>query len=416
LFWRRRVLSDIIERELLGGTVFKDEGKLSLDYVPPTLPHREEELKTLTRAFRPVLEKPGKISPRVIVRGELGTGKTVLSKRFGLDFERIAVQRGVNLKYVHVNCRKEGSFYNILKNILTRHFQRRSLPSRGYSSQELLNFLVETLEKNNFYVVLALDELEALIEKEGGNPLFRLTRFYEDKPPNTPQRISLICIFREPECEEVFKLIDRSTLSTLGFYTIKLEKYAAYQLKDILNQRVKEAFKEDTVLPETVELIADLAGRYGDARFAIELLWLAGKYAEKTCSTKVQPEHVRAAQSYTHPTIKIEDLKLTSLHEKLLLLAVARLLKNNESAYLSMGEVEKEYGVVCEEFNEKPRAHTQTWKYLKNLSQLGLVTTKVSGRGQRGKTTLIGLAIPSEKLETEVLRLLEKAKGGFQAD
>jgi len=402
-------LSDIIEKELLGESVFKDEGKLSLDYVPPYLPHREEELKTLTRAFRPILENPGKISPRIIIRGELGTGKTVLSKRFGLDFEKIATQRGVNLKYVHVNCREEGSFYNILKNILTRHFKRKGLPSRGYSSQELLSFLVETLEKNNFYVVLALDELEALVGKEGSDPLFRLTRFYEDKPPNTPQRISLICIFREPECEEIFKLIDRSTLSTLGFYTIKLEKYKAYQLKDILNQRVKEAFKENSVLPETVELIADLAGRYGDARFAIELLWLAGKYADKIHSTKVQPEHVRVAQSYAHPTIKIEDLKLTSLHEKFLLLAIARLLKSSESAYLPMGEVEKEYKVVCEEFNEKPRAHTQTWKYLKNLSQIGLVSTKVSGKGQRGKTTLIGLSLPSEKLEAEILKLLEKS-------
>lgn len=74
-----------------------------------------------------------------------------------------------------------------------------------------------------------------------------------------------------------------------------------------------------------------------------------------------------------------------------------------------MGEVEKEYKVVCEEFNEKPRAHTQTWKYLKNLSQVGLVSTKVSGKGQRGKTTLIGLSLPSEKLETEILRLLEKS-------
>lgn len=291
---------------------------------------------------------------------------------------------------------------------MVKHFKRKSLPQRGYSTQELLDFFVENLDKNNFYVVMALDELEALIRKEGGEPLFKLTRFYEDKPPNIPQRISLICIFREPECEEIFRLIDRSTLSTLGFHILKLEKYKDYQLKDILNQRVEEAFKENTVLPETVELIADLAGKYGDARFAIELLWLAGKYADRKGSTKVQPEHVRAAQAYTHPTLKTEYLKMVGLHEKFLLLALARLLKNIESAYVSIGEVEKEYRIVCEEFDEKPRAHTQTWKYIKNLSLMGMISTKISGKGQRGKTTLIGLPFPSEKLEIEILKMLEK--------
>ncbi|RLI00337.1 cell division control protein Cdc6, partial [Candidatus Bathyarchaeota archaeon] len=51
-------------------TVFKDEGKLSLDYVPPHLPHREKELKILATTFKPLISSPGKILPRVIIRGQ----------------------------------------------------------------------------------------------------------------------------------------------------------------------------------------------------------------------------------------------------------------------------------------------------------------------------------------------------------
>lgn len=386
-------------------TVFKDEGKLSLDYVPPHLPHREKELKILATTFKPLISSPGKILPRVIIRGQLGTGKTALSKRFGLDFEKYALEKKVNVKYVHVNCRAEGSFYNALKNIILQNF-KKDFPRRGYSAQELLEFLVDILNKNNIFMILTLDELESLIRKEGSEPLFNLTRFYEDKPPNMLRRIALICIFREPECEEVFKMIDRSTLSTLGFHVIRLEKYTSNQLKDILEWRVREAFKENTVLPDTIELIADLSGKFGDARFAIELLWLAGKYADNEGSKKVKPEHVRNAQAYAHPSIKIEDLKLLSLHEKLLLLSVCRLLKENATAYISMGEVEREYNVVCEEFKEKPRAHVQLWKYVKSLSLTGIISTKSSSKGQRGKTTLIGLPVSAEKLEKEILKII----------
>ncbi|MCW3976039.1 MAG: cell division control protein Cdc6, partial [Candidatus Bathyarchaeota archaeon] len=40
-------------------------------------------------------------------------------------------------------------------------------------------------------------------------------------------------------------------------------------------------------------------------------------------------------------------------------------------------------------------AHTQFWKYIRNLDSCGMITTKISGKGVRGKTTLIGLTAPS---------------------
>jgi len=341
----------------------------------------------------------------------MGTGKTVLSKRFGKDFERYARRKKLNFMYIHTNCREEGSFFNILKNIIIRNFEK-DFPHRGYSSQELLGNFIKILDQRNIYTIIALDELEALIRKEGANPLFSLTRLYENRPLDAPQRVSLICIFREPECQDAFKLLDKSTLSTLGHNTVVMERYAPNQLKDILTYRVQEAFKVDAVLPEALELTVDLASEHGDTRFAIELLWLAGKYADTANSMKVLPEHVRASQMQTYPTLRAEDLKLLNRHQRLLLLAIARQLKSSDAAYAPIGEIEREYSATCEEFRDKPRAHTQVWKNIKALNVVGIISTKISGKGQRGTTTLVGLYVSSERLEKELLRMLEAGKSG----
>ena len=65
---------------------------------------------------------------------------------------------------------------------------------------------------------------------------------------------------------------------------------------------------------------------------------------------------------------------------------------------------EKIYEVVCEEYSEKPRAHTQFWTYIKNLSSYGILLTKISSKGLRGKTTLIGLTSPSPSLIEKQLK------------
>jgi len=102
------------------------------------------------------------------------------------------------------------------------------------------------------------------------------------------------------------------------------------------------------------------------------------------------PEHVRKAQLDVSqfPMHVVLDLPL---HERLFLLAVAKVLKRSRAAYVTMGDVEATYRVLCESQGVEPRKHTQFWEYLQNLRNLGILYTKISGAGFRGKTTLIGL-------------------------
>jgi len=394
----------IFEEEIRAPSVFKDRSKLSIDYVPPFLPHREEEYRLLVNFFRSILDSPGKASPRVLIKGKIGTGKTVLAKRFGADIQSMAQQKGVNIRYEHVNCREDGSFFNLLRGIITKF--ERAYPQRGFSSEEVLHNLLQVLDEKNAFLIIALDELEALIRKEGADPLYDLTRIQETRP-DTSQRLSMICIFREPECDEIMEHLDKSTLSTLQSNILHLKGYTSAEMKGILEYRVKEAFNENAVRSETIGLIADIAGAFGDARYAIELLERAGVFSDADRSREVLPSHVRKARAELPPEIRKEYLRYTSLHEKLILLAIARRLELGEIDYMTMGELEEAYHVVCEEYGEKPRGYTQFWKYVKNLSDTDMVSAKSSGEGFRGKTTLIGLLVPADTVKREIERLVE---------
>ena len=386
-------------------SIFKDETKLDIAYIPNRLLHRDSELRLLKEFFGFTLQFPSKMAQRVIITGDVGTGKTVLSQRFGVDITREANKLGTNLRYVHVNCREyRGNLFLVLHHVVSVFHP--TFPRRGYSAEELLRILLQILDEENVYVILALDEFESLVDHEGSEAVYKLTRLQEIRQ-NKPQRISLICILRNLKAIEQ---LDSSTRSTLQSNIINLGKYSKQQLIDILGDRVSLAFKSLTVPEETVSLTAEIAfSEGGNARFGIELLWRAGKYADAEDLDVVTPECVRKAVSSIIPTMRKSDLASLSFHEKLFLLGIARIFKESQKAYVSLADAEQAYAVVCEEFDMKTHSHTQLWKYLQTLSDVGIVETEVSAAGNRGRSTLIYLPrIPILELEKELSALLEK--------
>lgn len=386
-------------------SVFRDETKLDISYVPHKLPHRDRELRLLNEFFSFILQFPGKMAQRVMITGDVGTGKTVLSQRFGADITHEANKLGINLRYIHVNCREyRGSLFLVLHHTVSVFHP--TFPRRGYSAEELLRILLQVLDQENAYVILTLDEFESLVEREGTEAVYKLTRLQEIRQ-NRPQRLSLICILRNLR---VIERLDVSTRSTLQSNVIRLDKYSKEQIIDILRDRVFLAFKPLTVSEDTVSLIAELAfSEGGNARFGIELLWRAGKYADAEDLSTVTPECVRKAVSSVIPAVRKSELDSLGFHERLLLLGIARLFKEGQEAYISLVEAEQVYTVVCEEYDTQPHSHTQLWKYLQTLSAVGIVKTEVSGTGSRGRSTLIYLPrIPARDLEKELSELLGK--------
>jgi cell division control protein 6 len=346
------------------------------------------------------------MSQRVLITGDVGTGKTVLCQRFGLDITKAAKNRKINLHYVHVNCREnKGSLFLIMKRTIEK--LSPDFPKRGFAPEELLQVLMDMLDDQNAHLILALDELESLIQTEGSTPIYTLTRIQEERP-GAPMRLSLVCILREPE---YLNKLDPSTMGTLQRNFVRLEKYSTDQLQGIISDRVSLAFKESAVPEATVSFLADVAGSAGNARYAIELLWRAGKYADSESSRTVSAEYVRKAIASVYPAMRTDYIAALSIHEKLLLLALSRLLIERDTPYISMGDVERQYQASCDEFNEEPRQHTQLWKYVRALSSIGVLSAQKSGEGMRGRTTLLGFAqVPASAMQQSLEAALEAAR------
>jgi cell division control protein 6 len=358
--------------------------------------------------FNFILRCPDKMAQRVILTGEVGTGKTALAQNFGANITSEANKRGMKFRYVHINCREyRGSLSPILHHAVTVF--RPNYPARGYGAEEILGTLMQVLDEENAHMILSLDEFDSLIEKEGSDAVYKLTRLQEMRQGKA-QRLSFIFIMRDLKAIEP---LDESAKSTLQRSIISLERYGKPQLIDILNDRVAMAFEYGSVPEDVVDLISELAfTETGNARFGIELLWRAGKYADAQDAGCVEPECVRIAVSSIIPGLRRNELLSLGLHEKLFLLAVARYFKENEEAFVSLSEIEKAYAVACEEFSEIPNGHTQVWNYTQYFSKLGVLKTEVASFQTRGRATRLSLpSIPAGELEKALTASLQEEKG-----
>ncbi len=380
--------------DLASGTVFKDQGKLSFDYLPEKMPHREKQMQRLFQLFRPLLE--ANVPSNAFLHGSVGTGKTHLSRLFSKELIKRAQEVNRAMDHVLVNCRQRIGEDAVLLAILKSYDSR--FPDRGFSISEKLNVLRNWLEKRGSNLLVILDEVDALLKKSGSNLIYTFSRFGEEHVGKG--HISMILISQKTDALEH---LDSAALSTFRrTNTIEFEKYKGDELRDIIQIRADLALHPRCVGHDVLDLISDIASEFGDARYAIEILWNAGLLADEENAEEIAAEHVRGAKAAVHPTGIEERLRSLDRSKALVLLAVARKIKRK--AYLSTGEAEKAYALICEEYKEKKRGHTQFWKYLKDLDALGLIDAKISGEGVVGKTTLISLPEIPAKTLTDMLQ------------
>jgi cell division control protein 6 len=380
--------------------VFKDQGKLSFDYLPDKLVHREKQTQRLFSLLRPIAEAG--TSSNAFLYGAVGTGKTHTAKRFCLDFRKYASESNRAVDWDLVNCRQRMGDDAVLLRLL-QHFDPH-FPERGFSIAEKMGSLRKHLEQRKLHFIVILDEVDALLKKSGADLIYSFARIAEEGT-NTKGNISMILISQRPNALEFMDAAAKSTFRPT--HVVEFARYDRGELEDIVQGRVALAMHPGTVDDDLIGLIADIASEFGDARYAIELLEKAGMLADEERAEEVAAEHVRSAKSHVHPIDVEERLALLDVPKKLVLLSIAR--KSRKKAYITMGEAEESYAVVCEEYEEKPRAHTQFWKYVKELDALGLVDTKLSGKGEVGKTTLISLPeIPAKVLADNLERSLKR--------
>jgi cell division control protein 6 len=385
--------------------LIKDDAVFSFNYVPPSLPHREKELAALHSLFSQVVRSG--IPQTAFITGPVGTGKTALAKRFGAELEAAGTAAGRGIIAEVVNCRNRDSAPEILHRVITSRFQEH-LQERGFSVAQMLNILRGKLQKGRSHLVLMLDEANALLKKGPSGPdlVYNLSRFDEDTGCAAGS-LSLVLVSQL----NIYEFLDAATASTFRrSNTIELKPYGAVELEDILLERARLGLHPGTWGREVLQLSARLAASEGgDARRAIETLHAAARKAEEEGEEKVRAAHIHGADAAGHGGLPFE--RLDSLEEGPLLVGLAIVRAIGDREFLTTGEAEEAYAVVCEEQGRKRRAHTQFWKYLKVLDAHGVIDTGPAHESS-GTTTAISLHdITPERLEEMLGRLLAGGTG-----
>src|SRR5437879_685702 len=282
-----------------GPSVFKDPGKLSFDYLPDKLVHREKQTQRLFSLLRPIVEAGA--SSNAFLYGAVGTGKHQTAKRFCLAFRKYASESDRAVDWDVVNCRQRMGDDAVLLRLL-QHFDPH-FPERGFSIAEKMESLRKHLEKHKLHFIVILDEVDALLKKSRAALIYSFARIAEEGT-TTKGNISMILISQRPNALEY---MDPAALSTFRrTNVVEFPRYDRKALEDIVQARVALAMHPGTVDQGRTDGAGDIASEFGDARYAIELLEKAGMLADEERAEEVAAEHVRGAKSHVHP-IDVEE-------------------------------------------------------------------------------------------------------------
>jgi cell division control protein 6 len=403
---------DIVESELNRKSLFLDKSKLYPEYLPKHLPHREKQLKVLASLFRTVLQFPGTASIRTVIVGPIGTGKTATARIFGKVFSETARRRGIKMRYVHINCNKIHGASTILSEAIKQ--LGFGIPTRGLSAKEMLAGILHMMNRENMYAVIALDEFDYFLRSAREDDKYFIVRIY-DIFQEEVKRLNFIYISRTTE---MFSYLDQATESYLIKNIVYFTPYTSGELFDILRSRAEEAFLPGVVNNDVLKFIADIVGvdkgGPGNARMAIEILMRAGELADDELregkSDRVTVDHVRKVSSYVDQSVLIlnDILPNLNLHEMLVLKSIATALSIEGEDYVPIGTVEEFYRELCGELGVRSRGHTKVYEYVMNMKNMGIIMTRTSLKGKKGRSTYISFGMAP--LEALIKRLDELIK------
>ena len=393
-------MMEFIKQELDRKSIFIDEAKLSFDFIPDKLIHRDEEFKLLTQTFLPLIKSTHFSTKNVLITGNNGSGKTALCKRFGHSFEQIAKDFGKNIKYIHINCRLNKSNYIILKKSI--NYLQHEVPEKGYSLYELVSLLKKILDANNMHIILTLDEINFLNLKDD-NLIYMLNRLNDDSMGND-SRISIIGIEKNLT---FIQNLDLSTISSFQYNIISLKPYSSEQIFDILQFRAKLSLKGESFSTDILTFISKIAAKNGDMRYALEILYKAAKYADQRNLDNITPECIRYAQGCTFENFDFNTLKILSQNEKIVLSVICRGLLSTKTSTIRLNELKQIYSMVCEEINVVEIKRTHFYVILNRLKDLEYISINQPESKKKGDNSSISIDnIPVQLLENEVLKLL----------
>ncbi len=390
-------MGNIFEKEMQKPTVFKDRNIISPHYIPNILPYRDKQIGEISGILANALR--GKKPNNLFIYGKTGIGKTSVTKFVLKQMHDYSDKNDCLTASTYVNCRNHPSKYKVLLKCCKAFFPQQSFLgfSSGFVFEKLVDFVKETKKE----VILVLDEIDKV--KDVDDLVYSVTRANDELESGslTILGISNNLLFKDK--------LDPRTKSSLCEEEMVFPPYNADELKEILTQRISQAFNENVVEEGAISLAAALAAQEsGDARTAVMLMLKAGEIADRMNLKKVSDEEVLRAKKIVEEEIIISMISTLPGQEQLVLYSIAELTKQKkgirkitgeeEAGVLYSGEVYEKYSRVAKRFNENTVSTRWFRQYINELDMYGLIVTTASGSGQRGNTTFIKLGFDADKI------------------
>jgi cell division control protein 6 len=378
----------LLENAINGNSLFKDRHVLQTQFEPKVILHRDNELAKVTQALLPIVKKSR--PSNLLIYGKPGTGKTLVVSRVLSKIEKKVADSEFPIRLINANAKNETTIYGLLVKLGSE--LGLDLPTTGLSISIVFTKILETIKRNSINAVFVIDEIDYLADlalKTGVDILYNLTRANERLKEGgslTLIGVSNLLNFKEK--------LDPRVISSLSEEEIVFTNYSVDQIKEILSERIKEAFVANAVDPAALNLCAAMAGQeHGDARRAIDLLRVAGELAERENANIVNEDHIRRAAQKMEEDKEITALNAYPLHEKMLIVAVMR------SNGGTTGEVYHSYKDMCKIIRQKEVTQRRATQILSDIELSGLITGKLVHQGMHGRTKKFSLTIQPETIK-----------------
>ena len=378
-------------------SIFRDKSSLQVSYNPKKVLHRDSQIKQIALILAPVLR--GERASNLFLYGKTGTGKTISVKYVRDELLRhIKKDLGFELKIIYLNCKLKkvsDTEYRILAEIIRKIGGK--VPDTGIPTQKVYDKFIEIVDSKKTLLILILDEIDQTTKKLSNDFLYNLTRM------NSELSKSKVCLVGISNDLTFLENIDPRVRSSLSEEEIIFPPYNALQLKEILSDRSKLAFKEGVIQSGVLEKCAAFAAReHGDARRALDLLRIAGELAEREGSKKILLKHIDLSNEKIDKDKILEIIKTEPKQFQLVLKSIIELSEKNEDKPFFTGEVYNSYKKICSLNKLEILSQRRVGDIIQEFDMLGLINVRVISKGRGGRMREIKLAIPSS--------LLSKAK------
>ena len=365
--------------------IFKDKTTLDHRFLPEKLVHREEQIKQIAKYWIDVLND---VTPsNVTLYGKTGTGKTAASKFAREQLLDVASRKKVFVKVEYIRCTDYTTEYQVLAQLCNK--LGRDVPNRGWTKGEVVNTFRDIFKTNafgkNLHLIVILDEIDILLDKDGDGILYTLTR---------TDNVSVLSISNYLDFKN---LIKSRVTSSLNDKEIVFPPYGADQLSDILFERAELSFNEGVLESDVIPLCSAMAAKEeGDARYALDLLKNAGELAYDENSEHVTSEHVRMAKDRIEHNKVSDIISALPLQQQRVLEAILLLTKQDDE--ITSGKL---YDSYVELSKKDAVTYRRIFDFINELELLGIISTNTISRGRgKGRTNIIKLQCDEDLLET----------------